>query len=246
MGDPVVHFEVGAAEEGPLLRFYSELFGWKATTAGGMRYSAVDTLAGTGINGGIGRSSTGGPRSTFYVEGADLQATPDKAGALGGETVLPIVEIPGVITFAMINDPDGLLVGLVKAASRPEGAPGGPSAGAGAPVDWFEVLGSDAAATQAFYRELFGWKVDASGTPSYAMVDTGAGRGIPGGIGAGPGTDARWATIYAHVPEIERALERAEQLGGTTGYGPRDLGGTRTGLFRDPAGNPFGIYQLVS
>jgi predicted enzyme related to lactoylglutathione lyase len=245
MGDAVVHFEVGAADDGPLLRFYQELFGWRATPTAGFNHSAVDTLAGTGVNGGIGKSATGEPWSTFYVEVADLQATLDKAGSLGGETVVPVIEVPGVVTFAMFNDPDGLLIGLFKAQPRPEGAPGGPSAGDGAAVDWFEVLGSDAAATQAFYRELFGWNVDASGTPSYAMVDTGAGRGIPGGIGAGEGTDARWATVYAQVPDIERALERAEELGGTRVYGPLDLGGTRTGLFRDPAGNPFGVYQLV-
>ena len=27
MGNPVVHFEIGAAEEAPLVRFYGELFG---------------------------------------------------------------------------------------------------------------------------------------------------------------------------------------------------------------------------
>jgi uncharacterized protein len=244
MGDAVVHFEVGAADDGPLVRFYQDMFGWRVTPTPGLNHSAVDTVAGTGVNGGIGKSSTGEPWSTFYVEVADPQATLDKAVSLGGEIVMPVIELP-VVTLAMFNDPDGLLIGLFKAQPRPEGAPGGPSAGEGAAVDWFEVFGSDAAATQAFYRELFGWKVDASDTPSYAMVDTQAGRGIPGGIGGGENPEARWATVYAHVPSIEQALERAEQLGGTRVYGPLDLGGTRTGLFRDPAGNPFGVYQLV-
>jgi predicted enzyme related to lactoylglutathione lyase len=246
MGDAVVYFEIGAADDGPLLRFYQEMFGWKATATPGINHATVDTLAGTGINGGIGRSGTGEPWSTFYVEVGDLQATLDKAGALGGEIVLPVIEVPGLITFAMFNDPDGLLIGLLQAGTRPPGAPGGPTAGEGSAVDWFEVLGSDAAATQAFYRELFGWNVDASDTPSYAMVDTQAGRGIPGGIGGGDNPDTRWATVYAQVPSIEQALERAERLGGTRVYGPLDLGGTRTGLFRDPVGNPFGVYQLLS
>ena len=60
------------------------------------------------------------------------------AEALGGKTVMPVTEIPGLVTFAMFNDPDGLLVGIVKGAGPQEGEPPVPSAGDGAPVDWFE------------------------------------------------------------------------------------------------------------
>jgi uncharacterized protein len=244
MGNPVVHFEVGGPADEPLVRFYEELFGWgMRRVPGGIFYTLVDTRGGAGVNGGIGRSATGEPWSTFYVEADDLQPVLDKAESLGGKTVMPVVEVPGLITFAMFNDPDGLLVGLVKRREPRDGAPQGPSAGDGAPVDWFEVLGSDAARTQAFYAELFGWKVDDSGFPGYRMVDTdAAGRGIQGGIGAGG--EHRWATVYASVPDVRRALDRAERLGATRLYGPDQVDDhTETGAFRDPAGNVFGVYR---
>jgi uncharacterized protein len=243
MGNPVVHFEIGGPDDEPLVRFYREAFGWALQTVPGVHYTLVDTHGGGGINGGIGKSSTGEPWATFYVEVDDVQAVLDRAESLGAKTVLPVTEIAGMATFAMFDDPDGLLVGLVGREEPQEGVPQGPSAGDGAAVDWFEVLGSDAARTQAFYTELFGWKLNDSGFPGYALVDTDAGgRGIQGGVGAGG--DSRWATVYASVPDVERALARAEQLGVARVYGPNQVDDhTETGAFRDPAGNVFGVYH---
>lgn len=244
MGNGVVHFEVGGPDDEPLVKFYGELFGWKLQRIPGVNYTAVDTQGGSGINGGMGKSSTGEPWATFYVGVDDLQATLDKAGSLGGSTVVPVTEIPDVVTFAMFSDPDGLLIGLVKNEAPQEGQPQGPSSGSGAAVDWFEVLGSDAERTQSFYSELFGWKADDSTFPGYGLVDTG-GPGISGGLGSGE--ESRWATVYATVPEVEKALSRAEELGGARVYGPTAVDESmQTGAFRDPAGNVFGVYQRVA
>src|SRR5499427_2419349 len=184
MGNAVVHFEIGGPDDAPLVTFYGELFGWKLQAFEGGGYTLIDTNGGGGINGGIGKSQTGEPWSTFYVEAEDLQAVLGKAESLGAKTVMPVTDFGGAVTIAMFNDPDGLLIGLVKSAD-PSAAeqPPGPSAGAGEPVDWFEVLGSDAGRTQRFYGELFGWTVDTCGFPGYGMTDTGAGRGIQGGLG---------------------------------------------------------------
>jgi predicted enzyme related to lactoylglutathione lyase len=212
MGNPVVHFEIGAAEDEPLVKFYGELFGWRLRTVPGVGYTLVDTAGGAGINGGIGRSHTGQPWSTFYVEVDDPQAVLDKAGSLGATTVQPVTELPGMATFAMFD---------------------------GAPVDWFEVLGADAGQAKAFYSELFGWTIGQGG---YGLVDTAAGRGIQGGVGAGG--EVRWATVYASVPDVEQALARAEGLGAVRVYGPNPVDDhTQTGAFRDPAGNVFGVYH---
>ena len=164
MGNAVVHFEVGAADDGPLVAFYGELFGWGLQGLSGGGYTMIDTRGSGGINGGIGRSRTGEPWSAFYVETGDLQATLDTASSLGGTTVMPVTDVGGAVTLAMFNDPDGLLVGLVRAPAGPARGDGpAPSAGSGVPVNWFEVVGSDAARTQQFYADLFGWTVDPAG-----------------------------------------------------------------------------------
>jgi predicted enzyme related to lactoylglutathione lyase len=233
MGNPVVRFEVGAADHQPLVAFYAELFGWDMRTIS-ESYTLVDTRGGQGLIGGVGRSGTGDPWVSFYVEVDDLEATLERAEALGGRTAVPVLELPGM-AFAMFDDPDGLLVGLMRAGATADAVTGRPSDGDGAAVDWFEVLGSDAGRSQAFYRELFGWEVPGG---AYGQVTA----GIGGGIGAG-GED-RWATVYASVPDVEACLARAEALGGTRVYGPKPVDDhTGTGAFRDPAGTLFGVYH---
>ena len=56
----------------------------------------------------------GGTQVTFYVSVDDLQAYLDKAEQLGGRTVVPVTEIPNMVTFAQIADPEGNVVGIVK------------------------------------------------------------------------------------------------------------------------------------
>ena len=51
---------------------------------------------------------------TVYAQVPDLQATLDQAVARGGKVVMAPTEIPGIVTMAMLADPDGNLMGLVK------------------------------------------------------------------------------------------------------------------------------------
>jgi predicted enzyme related to lactoylglutathione lyase len=252
-----VHFEVAAADDGLLVAFYGGLFGWRLQDPSGSGYTMIDTCAGHGINGGIARSRHGEPWSTFYVEVEDLQATLDKANSLGGTTVLPVTDLAGAATTAMFKDPDGLPVGLVRAPAETSRVyASAPSAGSGEMLDWFEVMGSDAARTQHFYAELFDWALDDAGFPDYAVVDTGTARGIQGGLGGVRGS--RWTTTYAWVADLDQTFSRVEKLGGSrildqevpdlknrsrlVRFGVLD--NMKTGAFRDPAGNVFGVFEL--
>jgi predicted enzyme related to lactoylglutathione lyase len=240
MGSTVVQFEIGGPDDQLLAGFYSALFGWQMTPIPGANYTLI-AASGTGISGGLGRSRTGEPRATFYADADDPQAVLERAATLGGKTVVPVTQIPGKLTYAMLSDPDGLLIGVAKRAETD--VPAGPRQPrrAGAPVDWFEVRGSDAAATRRFYAALFGWSV-AEAAGGYGLVTTGAAHGIRGELGAAGG--ARWATVYANVPDVAQALARAEELGGSREYGPELAADHKqTGAFRDPAGNVFGVHH---
>ena len=93
MGNAVVHFEIGGRDDAPLVAFYGELFGWKLQPFEGGGYTLIDTNGGGGINGGIGKSQTGEPWSTFYVEAEDLQAVLDKAESLGAKTAMRFLQV---------------------------------------------------------------------------------------------------------------------------------------------------------
>jgi uncharacterized protein len=239
MGNPIVHFDVNGPDGESLQRFYGDLFGWGIQPVPDIGYALVDTRSGLGVNGGIGTSQDGSSSVRFYAEADDLQAVLDRAESLGGKVALPITDM-GMVTFALLADPDGLVVGVVK---REPGQPSqSPSEGDGAAVDWFEVLGTDAERTQRFYTELFDWKLQDSSFPGYRMTESGTSGAAGGGIGSGDGPT--WATVYAKVADVGAAMARAEELGGEKVYGPNDvMEGLRSGAIRDPAGNVFGVYS---
>lgn len=58
----------------------------------------------------------------------------------------------------------------------------------------------------------------------------------------GPEGGDVWSTFYVEVEDVERALAKAEELGGTRLMGPVEVpGGPTLGQFRDPEGNRIGV-----
>lgn len=115
MGAPIVHFEINAKDGKRAQEFYSKLFEWKIDANNPMNYGMVSTGKKTGINGGIGQvDASQQPLVTFYAEVADPQTYLDKAVGLGGRVVLPVTEIPNMVTFAQFADPEGNIIGLVR------------------------------------------------------------------------------------------------------------------------------------
>jgi len=119
----------------------------------------------------------------------------------------------------------------------------------GQPVVHFEIMGTDAKALRAFYSGLFDWRVDTDNPMDYGMVDRESnvnadGVGIGGGIGAMPGGEQGYVTVYIEVPDVEAALAKAESLGGTRLMGPEQpMEGLEIGLFADPEGHPVGVVK---
>ena len=120
----------------------------------------------------------------------------------------------------------------------------------GQPVVHFEVIGKDGEKLQRFYGELCDWEIDAENPMHYGIVDreknlNADGVGIGGGVAAGPGGDyPGHVTFYVQVPDVEAALVKAEQLGGTRMMGPDEvMEGLVIGLFQDPEGHTIGVMQ---
>jgi predicted enzyme related to lactoylglutathione lyase len=117
----------------------------------------------------------------------------------------------------------------------------------GKPVTWFEIIAKDAAKSQAFYAELFGWKIDASNPMKYGVIDTGTSDGIKGGIGqAMPQMPVKGLTFYVQVDDVDSYLKKAEKLGGKTAMPKFDVpmpDGPTIAVLTDPDGNTVGLLQ---
>jgi uncharacterized protein len=119
MGKPIVGWFEITGKDGPALQsFYSKLFGWEVSVAGGDAGYGLVAAGDKGIAGDIGASPDGGAGwVTFYVEVDDPAAYLAKAEELGGATVVPVSEVAGYgLTYALFTDPEGHMVGLSKGA----------------------------------------------------------------------------------------------------------------------------------
>ena len=115
---PVVHFEIGCTDLEKAGAFYGELFGWQ-TTGGGPNSAMLTNLGpyAEPKTQGIGGHFTSLGHEphryvTVYAEVSDIDAMVAKAGELGGKTMVPKQEVPGMGHFAWIADPEGNVIGL--------------------------------------------------------------------------------------------------------------------------------------
>ena len=131
----------------------------------------------------------------------------------------------------------------------------------GNPVMHFQLCAEDVDAMSAFYREVFGWRIeprrltsvdaDVSGTyPTIEAEEGGISGGITDRIPANGGT-----VLVIEVDDMEATMERVERLGGRRrfpGTPPERMQlaqGDDTDVsfgwqeFEDPEGNLVGIIQ---
>jgi uncharacterized protein len=119
----------------------------------------------------------------------------------------------------------------------------------GQPVVHFEVIGKDGERLQSYYADLFGWQIDANNPMGYGIVQreentNSDGVGIGGGVGVGPEGYEGHVTFYVEVPDVEAALAKAEELGGSRTMGPQEMGpGLMIGMFTDPEGHVVGVVS---
>jgi uncharacterized protein len=119
----------------------------------------------------------------------------------------------------------------------------------GQPVVHFEVIGRDGERLQSYYSELFGWQIDSDNPMGYGVVQREGntnpdGAGIGGGVGRGPEGYEGHVTFYVEVPDVEAALARAEELGGSRMMGPEEMSpGLVIGMFGDPEGHVVGVVS---
>src|SRR5262245_27770922 len=126
MVHPVVHFEVWGEDGKKLQAFYKKAFDWKMNVSGPEMgfYGMTQIAAGRGIEGGIFGATENQPGKgvLVYIETGDINEHLKRIEKAGGKTVVPRMEIPGVVTFAQFTDNAGNVIGLVEART-PDAAP---------------------------------------------------------------------------------------------------------------------------
>ncbi|MEQ8711584.1 MAG: VOC family protein [Cyclobacteriaceae bacterium] len=110
----------------------------------------------------------------------------------------------------------------------------------GSPVVRFDIGCQSSEATQAFYIEVFGWKMNPS--QHTTDVDTNSTEGIPGSITSLGHEPHQYIMIYIQVESVTESIESIEAHGGKHHIGPLPTGkGDFFAWVHDPGGNMLGI-----
>jgi len=105
--------------------YYSCLFGWKMEKGEHEPSYCLHTKNGEEYMGGVPPARHRDPNAPahwlIYFQVADVEATANKAQALGGRILMPPCKMEGVGSFAIISDPQGAVFAVFKSARSATG-----------------------------------------------------------------------------------------------------------------------------
>lgn len=121
--DPVVHFELPAADLERAMRFYGQTFGWELNRPPGIGFAFAKTTpvdpktfgptTPGRINGSLLARQSVVQHPVLTIKVADLDAALVKAQANGAKVVLPKRDV-GPVLAAYLEDTEGNVIGLVQ------------------------------------------------------------------------------------------------------------------------------------
>lgn len=249
---PFVWYELATTDPAGAAAFYAQVIGWQAAPAPGApadKPYELFALPGQMPAAGMlalpeaARARGVEPHWLGYVGVPELDAWLARARSLGAQVVLPATEVPGMLRFAVIRDPQGAPIGLLQPLDPPPDAR--PDYAAMGRPAWHEHYAEDLDAALAFYAALFGWRVGESlemgAMGRYQFYQ--AGETVLGGMMRRPPHIARprW-NYYVNVPGIEAAVGACLGAGGAVLHGPVEVpGGQWVVNARDLQGAEFAL-----
>ena len=226
--------------------FYAALFGWEfeETRALGAPYTLIKS--GGQYIAGISRTRRSRPEQPVsqwlsFMSVADVDRAAEQTRQAGGSVVAGPLDLPNVGRGAVVLDPDGAPLGLLRSRI------GDPADTAEPPLHrflWTEHLSRDPQASAAFYAALAGFEVrrhDFAGRPYWVLVK---GRERAGLLRNPTSVDQPIWLPYVRVADPAASAARAVQLGGRVLLAPRgELRGGSLALIADPGGAMLALQQ---
>ncbi|MEY2399376.1 MAG: uncharacterized protein QOJ00_2550 [Actinomycetota bacterium] len=235
--------DIGSPDIDGTFAFYGPLFGWERVDlgpdAGGYGMAAIegDTVAGVGP-----AQQPGPPFWTTYIATDDVQATTKKVEAAGGAVIVGPTDVFDQGKFAVYADPNGAVFSVWESGDNI----GAYRVNENGTLCWNELNTWNLDAAKPFYAEVFGW--DISDNPEYGEFSVG-GRVVGGMMPLSTErvpqeTPEHWLVYFA-VDDINAAVAKINELGGTVMMEPFEAGGV--GLMtvnKDPQGAVFATIQM--
>jgi predicted enzyme related to lactoylglutathione lyase len=233
-------------------KFYGDVVGWQAQDSGtpGANYTLL-TVNRQGVAGLMpipedARKAGARPCWMGYIAVDDVDRIAARLQQEGGKVHRPPRNVPGIIRFCVVADPQG--AGFIIAKGLVHDAPPELPIGTPGTVGWRELYAMEWKAAFAFYEKMFGWTkaeaIDMGPMGTYQLFATG--DGPVGGMMTKPDTIPMpyWG-YYFNVTGIDSAAARVTAGGGTIMNGPMQVpGGQWIVQCLDPQGAVFALVAL--
>ena len=114
-------------------------------------------------------------------------------------------------------------------------------------IGWQDLTVPDAPAVRDFYKAVVGWESrgeDMGGYEDYHMIAPATGASVAGichARGVNADVPPQWL-VYIVVEDVERSCATCSEMGGNVIAGPRNMGGGRFAVIRDPAGAMCALF----
>ncbi len=238
--------ELATTDKDAEKRFYSELFGWQMTdnpVGEGVVYT-MGSVGGKYV-GAISpqpsqqREAGAPPMWNSYITVQSADEALEEARQLGGTVHAPAFDVFSAGRMGVIKDPQGAYI-MVWQPGDHIGAGLVNTHGA---LCWNELATPDMEASANFYSRLFGWSTESveSPGPPYLVIKNRDGWSN-GGIRQAASTEPCYWLVYFAVDDLEPALGRVQDLGGSSITDVMEMWDGRFAAVQDPQGAVFALY----
>jgi predicted enzyme related to lactoylglutathione lyase len=224
-------------------RFYGELFGWTFTA------EADDRLHVVRVNGRQTASLVDVRETEQDVDGgawfssvsvSDVDAAAGRAESGGNVGVSP-VDLPDRGRYAVVTDPQGAVLVLLRASG---GDPVEPEEIGPGEFLWTELWTTDVRAALGYYEDVLGYTSElmADDARQYHLLSHGG--TARAGIGQLPPGDAEPAWLpYVAVDDAQAIVDRVAALGGEVIIPPEAMVRGSAAVIADPTGAIFAVQE---
>lgn len=241
-------YDVMTTDTNAAQKFYCDVVGWTAQDSGVPGNYTIFNASGRGVAGLMAipedaRKMGVPPCWMGYIYVDDVDAIASRIVDEGGRLHRGPVDVPGVIRFAVVSDPQG--AGFMIATPMTKDAPPPLAAGTPGTIGWHELYAGEWKSAFAFYEELFGWTkadaLDMGEMGTYQLFTTG-GLAVGGMMTKPAAIPVPCWGYYINVESIDAAVARVTAGGGKILMGPHQVpGGQWIVQGQDPQGAHFAL-----